>query len=113
MSRPSLPKPAFPARLRFPDIDPATLERDDPPCRPRPLGAWPAYLARTLKPVAADPPAAAGAPALLRTREGMADFLLSLGPTPARELAGGLRAMDRSGFWDGVQHKLEALAPHA
>lgn len=110
--------PALPQRLRFVDVEPEVLARDEPPARPAAApfpseGAWSAYLARMLPPVRPDAPCDAGAPALLRTEAGMADFLVSLGPAPARELASGLRALDRSGFWGGVQRQVEALAPYS
>lgn len=100
---------------RFLDVDPAELARDEgeirPAAAPFPSGgnAWSAYLARLLPPVQADSPQDAGAPALLRTEAGMADFLASLGPTPAGELVRELRALDRSGFWGGVQRQLDGL----
>lgn len=103
----------MPSSLRFTDADPAELARDEPaPRRPptaMPAGQWSAYLTRLLPPVAADPPEQAGAPSRLRTEAGMADFLASLGPQPARTLAGNLGAFDRSGFWHGVQRELASF----
>jgi hypothetical protein len=112
---PPYPASPLPPQLRFIDVDAAELAREEGEMRaaeaPFPSGAraWSAYLARLLPPVQPDAPERAGAPALLRTEAGMADFLASLGPTPARELALGLRALDRTGFWCGVQRQLDGL----
>ena len=109
-------QPVFPPTLRFVDIDPAERAHEEVrPVLPRPghqpAGAWSEYLSRTLPPVRPDRPCDAGAPAMLRTRVGMADFLVSLGPRPARAVARNLILVDRSGFWRDVQREIEALAP--
>jgi hypothetical protein len=111
-----MPDSTFPPAFRFADADPAELESEAPrPLLPHaaPLtaGAWNGYLARLLPPVAADRPHEVGAAAPLRTRAGMADFLVSLGPGPAQAVACGLHLMDRSGFWRDVQRELAVLAP--
>jgi hypothetical protein len=106
----------FPPALRFADVDPAELEGEAsrpllPQAAPLPAGAWNGYLARLLPPVRADRPREAGCAAVLRTRAGMADFLVSLGPGPAHAVARGLHLMDRTGFWREVQQELAVLAP--
>ncbi len=118
MSSLTLQSCPFPAALRFPDVDPAELACEQsrpllPRATPLPADAWNAYVSRLLPPVRADRPRDVGAPALLRTRAGMADFLISLGPGPSRAVARGLHLMDRSGFWRDVQHELATLAPAA
>jgi len=116
MPSPIVPPAVFPPALRFADVDPAELADEQsrpllPAATPLPAGAWTAYLSRLQPPVRADRPRDAGAAALLRTRAGMADFLVSLGPSPARAMARSLHLMDRSGFWRDVQHELAVLAP--
>ena len=105
-------QPVFPSTLRFVDTDPA--ERADEETRPllpcagrQPPRVWNAYLARMLPPVRTD------VDARLRTAADMADFLVSLGPSPARAVAQNLRLTDRSGFWRSVQREIEELAPEA
>lgn len=116
MSSLTLQAAPFPQALRFADVDPAELAGEEiRPLLPRtarlPADAWNAYLSGMLPPVRPDRPSDAGAPARLRTRAGMADFLVSLGPKPARAVARSLHLMDRSGFWRDVQRELAVLAP--
>ena len=97
----------FPAALRFEDVEIGRLARDE---RPLPIGqdAWADYLRRVLPPVVPDPVGLAGAPGVLRTPAGMADFLLTMGPGAARDMCRGLDAQNPA-FWGAVAAEVDRL----
>lgn len=86
------------------DVPAETLARDEGLRTPG--NTWENYLRRMLPPVRPEP---ADPRRALASPQGMADFLLTQGPTAARTMAGTMAA--QAPFWALVQDEVMRLTP--